>query len=298
MIVKKKGTVIGLIAGFYDVQTKEGVVRTRARGVFRKKKQRPVVGDQVLIQVDHEGTSYLLKILPRSNRIGRPAVANVSHILLVISAVQPDFSVQLLDRYLTFFAWQKVAVTIYLSKTDLVTTAEKLLAIRRKLTYYQTIGYPVYWDALKLRTALLTSIRTNQIWTLAGQSGAGKSTLLNQLKKEAHQQTGPISSVLHRGRHTTRQVRLFQFGKGFLADTPGFSAIDLTPIKINDLCHYFVEFERASLNCKFRGCQHIKEPACAVKALLKKGKILPSRYQDYRQMRQEIKAGSLPEYLK
>lgn len=97
-----EGTVIGLIAGFYDVQTSEGVIRTRARGVFRQNKQKPVVGDRCEIQIDDQGMSYLTKILPRKNRIGRPAVANVSHVLLVISAVQPDFSVQLLDRFLTF----------------------------------------------------------------------------------------------------------------------------------------------------------------------------------------------------
>lgn len=298
MTRQAEGTVIGLIAGFYDVQTDKGLIRTRARGVFRQKKQKPVVGDHVEIQIDDHGTSYLVKILPRVNRIGRPAVANVSHVLLVISAVQPDFSVQLLDRFLTFFSWQKVAVTIYLSKSDLLENSNKLAEIKKALNYYEEIGYRVFYNADELGKEIPNLIKDEQIWTLAGQSGAGKSTLLNKIKADANQETGEISQVLNRGKHTTRQVKLFKMGSGFLADTPGFSAIDLTPIKLNELKDYFVEFKRASKYCKFRGCQHLKEPGCEVKKLLEENKILKSRYEDYLAMRTEISEGRMPEYLK
>ena len=293
-----KGTVIGLIAGYYDVETDEGLIRTRARGVFRQKKQKPAVGDHVEIKIDDQGTSYLVKIFPRMNRIGRPAVANVSHVLLVISAVQPDFSLQLLDRFLTFFAWQKVAVTIYLSKADLLKNSAKLDQIKLDLAYYQKIGYPVYFDAETLAKELNQKIGKDQIWTLAGQSGAGKSTLLNKLKKDANQETGQISMVLNRGKHTTRKVQLFKLGKGFLADTPGFSSIDLTPIKLDQLKNYFLEFKKASAHCKFRGCLHLKEPKCEVKRLLAESEIIQSRYDDYLAMRNEIEEGRIPEYLK
>ena len=292
-----EGTVVGLIAGYYDVETAAGIVRTRARGVFRQKKQKPAVGDHVEIQIDDQGMSYLVKILPRLNRIGRPAVANVSHVLLVISAVEPDFSLELLDRFLTFFSWQKVQVTIYLSKSDLL-KGDKLAKIKEELSYYQEIGYPVFTDYHDVEAQIPQMIRAGQIWTLAGQSGAGKSTLLNQLKKDANQATGAISTSLNRGKHTTRKVELFKLGEGFLADTPGFSSIDLTPIKLNELCNYFVEFKRASSKCKFRGCQHLKEPGCEVKKLLEEGQIMPHRYDDYLAMRTEISEGRLPEYLK
>ena len=292
-----QGTVVGLIAGYYDVETAAGIVRTRARGVFRQKKQKPAVGDHVEIQIDDQGMSYLVKILPRINRIGRPAVANVNHVLLVISAVEPDFSLELLDRFLTFFSWQKVRVTIFLSKADLI-DAQKLEQISDLLAYYQRIGYAVFTDYHDVQKQIDTMIGKAQIWTLAGQSGAGKSTLLNHLKKDANQATGVISTSLNRGKHTTRKVELFKLGQGFLADTPGFSSIDLTPIKINELCNYFVEFKRASKNCKFRGCQHLKEPKCAVKKLLEEGQIMPSRYDNYLAMRTEINKGRIPEYLK
>lgn len=292
-----EGTVVGLIAGYYDVETAAGIVRTRARGVFRQKKQKPAVGDHVEIQIDDQGMSYLVKILPRLNRIGRPAVANVSHVLLVISAVEPDFSLELLDRFLTFFSWQKVQVTIYLSKSDLL-KGDKLAKIKEELSYYQEIGYPVFTDYHDVEAQIPQMIKAGQIWTLAGQSGAGKSTLLNQLKKDANQATGAISTSLNRGKHTTRKVELFKLGEGFLADTPGFSSIDLTPIKLNELCNYFVEFKRASSKCKFRGCQHLKEPGCEVKKLLEEGQIMSHRYDDYLAMRTEISEGRLPEYLK
>lgn len=140
-----QGTVVSLIAGYYDVQTPAGVVRTRARGVFRKNREKPQVGDSVQVKLDEQGLAYLVKILPRKNRIGRPAVANVDHVLLVISAVEPDFSTALLDRFLVFFAWQGVEVTIYLSKSDLL-EKEKLAEIESQLAYYQKIGYRVYLD--------------------------------------------------------------------------------------------------------------------------------------------------------
>lgn len=297
MIKQTKGIVVGLISGFYDVQTGNQIVRTRARGLFRKNKEKPTVGDHVKIQVDEQGTSYLTEILPRVNLIGRPALANVDHVLLVISAVEPDFSLQLLDRYLTFFSWQKVAVSIYLSKSDLV-DEEKLAKIKPSLSYYAKIGYPIFYQWEELAEKLPSAIESQQIWTLAGQSGAGKSTLINHLKQDIEQETAAISTSLNRGKHTTRTVQLFPLGEGFLADTPGFSAIDFTPIKINDLCNYFVEFKRASVKCKFRGCQHIKEPKCEVKNLVEKQEITQSRYDNYLQMRSEIENGRMPEYLK
>lgn len=297
MTKQTEGIVVGLIAGFYDVQTENQVVRTRARGVFRKNNQKPVVGDRVKIQIDEQGTSYLVEVLPRTNLIGRPALANVNHVLLVISAVEPDFSLPLLDRFLTFFAWQDVSVSIYLSKSDLTESA-KLSKIISDLSYYAKIGYQFFDNWEELANKLPNEIKKDQIWTLAGQSGAGKSTLINHFKQDLKQETAAISTSLNRGKHTTRTVQLFQLGKGFLADTPGFSAIDFTPIKINELCNYFVEFKRASSQCKFRGCQHLKEPNCEVKKLVEEKQIKQSRYDDYLVMRTEIEHGRLPEYLK
>lgn len=297
MLEKVEGTIISVISGYYDVKTSKGVIRSRARGVFRNRKQKPLVGDRAIVQLDDQGMNYLVEILPRTNEVGRPAVANVAQVLLVISAVEPDFSLELLDRYLTFFAWKNVGVTIYLAKSDIV-SADKLKQIKEKLDYYQSIGYRVFLDSSDLEEKLPDLIEPDAIWTLAGQSGAGKSTLLNKLEKDANQATGKISQALNRGKHTTRQVQLFVYGQGFIADTPGFSAVDLYKIKVDDLGQYFYEFKKNSVNCKFRSCQHIKEPGCEIKKMVKAGTILPSRYEDYLKIRQEISDNKMPEYMK
>jgi ribosome biogenesis GTPase len=289
------GIVTGLIAGYYDVETPIGLIRTRARGRFRQQKLKPVVGDQVRLKLQEDQTGYLLEIMPRQNYLGRPALANVSRVLLVVSAVEPDFSLELLDRFLTFFAWKQVAVSLYLSKKDLIETA-KLAEIEKKLDYYQQHHYQLFANLEQIKEELADSSQ-ERIWTLAGQSGAGKSTLLNQLLPQASQATSAISQRLNRGRHTTRKVELFKFGNSFLADTPGFSSIDLSPIKLTELEQYFLDFKDLAPQCKFRRCQHLHEPHCAVKEAVGK-KILSSRYEHYLAQRQEIETGRMPEYLK
>lgn len=293
----ERGTIISSIAGFYDVKTPTGIYRTRARGVFRKEKVKPVVGDHVEITLDPDQTNYLTKVYPRENQLIRPLLANVSDIVLVISAVEPDFSLNLLDRFLIFFASQGINVNIYLSKIDLV-SPEKLLEINEKLAYYQAIGYYVLPEDGKIEQELQEIIAPEAIFVLAGQSGAGKSTLLNKIKKSAQQKTAPISTSLNRGKHTTRMTELFEFGAGYLADTPGFSAIDIYQIKLDELADCFVEFAANSIGCKFRGCQHLNEPKCAIKELVASGVILESRYQTYLTMREEIANHKLPEYRK
>lgn len=290
-----EGIITGLIAGYYDVATEKGTIRTRARGNFRQQKLHPQVGDRVEISLQPDDTGYLLAVKPRQNLIGRPQVANVDRVLLVISAREPDFSLTLLDRFLTFFAWRKVAVTIYLSKGDLLPEAE-LKQIKQDLAYYQRLGYPVFFQKKELLQNL--SQLSAQIWTLAGQTGAGKSTLLNYLLPQAHQTTAAISQSLNRGRHTTRKVELFKLKELLIADTPGFSAIDFGSMPIKDLKNYFLDFVNFADGCKFRSCQHLQEPACAVKKAWQAGKIAPWRYQHYLNIRQEIKDNRMPEYLK
>lgn len=293
--ITEKGTIISSLAGFYDVKLPDQTVRTRAAGVFRKKKEKPVVGDHVLVELDGDNTNYLTEIFPRKNRLVRPPLANVDEIILVISAVEPDFSLNLLDRFLIFFASQDIKVNIYLSKSDLV-NPDKLEEINEFLHYYEDIGYRLLKKNGEPKLAEI--INQDEIFVLAGQSGAGKSTLLNSIKKDANQETAPISNSLNRGKHTTRMTTLFMYGAGFIADTPGFSAIDIHQIKINELADSFIEFADNAHGCKFRGCQHINEPGCAIKDLVEKGVILPSRYDNYLSMRDEIQNNKLPEYMK
>ncbi|APT17923.1 ribosome biogenesis GTPase rsga [Amylolactobacillus amylotrophicus DSM 20534] len=291
------GTIITSVAGFYDVATEHGTVRTRARGVFRKNKEKPVVGDHVQVELDGNQTNYLVKILPRRNFLKRPLLANVSRVILVISAVEPDFSLNLLDRFIIFFESEGINVELYLSKQDIVKPA-RLEEIKQALQYYARIGYPLLSYEGTTKAEILNLMEDEDILVLAGQSGAGKSTLLNKLKQDARQATAPISSSLNRGKHTTRQIELFTYGPGYIADTPGFSSIELHQIKLLDLVDYFRDFVAHAAECKFRGCQHLNEPGCAVKNLVASGEILQSRYDNYLTMRKEIEDNKLPEYRK
>lgn len=277
------GKIIKSISGFYDVLTADGTIeRTRARGNFRKQKIKPVVGDHVEFE-----SEYLLKVNPRKNLLVRPPMANLDLAIVVMSAVEPDFSTNLLDRYLVYLAANQIDALIYVSKTDLLSKAglEKLEPIFEQ---YLQIGYPVYHH----QTANLVDIEAaaaDKTLMVMGQSGAGKSTLLNYLLPELKLATAEISQSLNRGRHTTRTVTLYPIGAGgAIADTPGFSSLDLSQIAVNDLGQYFIEFPEIAAQCRFRGCQHRQEPDCAVKAAVEAGTIAKFRYLDYLQLYDEL----------
>lgn len=290
-----KGRIIHAISGFYDVQTKnEGRVRARARGNFRKQGIKPLVGDQVEV-----AQNYLLKIYPRQNSLQRPPIANVDQAIIVVSAVNPNFSTNLLDRYLVYLAHQSIRPLIYVSKMDLLTTTQQA-TLQSVLTIYQDIQYRLFTN-VQARKTDFNSLRRQlceRITVVMGQSGAGKSTLLNQLTPQLHLKTAAISTSLNRGRHTTRAVSLYPIGvDGLLADTPGFSSLEMVGISINELPQLFPEFVKLAAHCRFRGCLHLKEPGCAIKTAVAVGEIKDFRYADYRQLHQEINALP-PDYTK
>ncbi len=230
------------------------------------------------------------------NSLKRPLLANISDVLLLISAREPEFSPKLLDRFLTFIEEHHVDIAIYISKMDLLSDDE-VTHLKKQLTYYENIGYPVFYSDQPL-SVLKTYFKTKHLSVLAGQSGVGKSTLLNQLNPNAQQETAEISQTLNRGKHTTRQVQLFELESGYLADTPGFSSIDIQMIQIDDLRDCFVEFRSKAHLCQFRSCQHFNEPNCEIKHLVETGEILQSRYDMYLELREEIERSRTPEYVK
>ncbi|MBA1434879.1 ribosome small subunit-dependent GTPase A [Bombilactobacillus bombi] len=284
------GKIIKSNSGFYDVQVaNQQVVRTRARGNFRQKKIKPIVGDWVEFEND-----YLLRIKPRKNEIERPLIANVDQALVVITATQPQFSSNLLDRFLVVLASQNIQPLIYLSKLDLLTSIQQA-PILKVLKYYQNQGYQVF-TAVDREQKLMTALADKET-VLAGQTGVGKTTLLNQLLPQLHLATNSISTSLNRGKHTTRIVTLYPYKQGLIADTPGFSSLNLTKITREQLPQLYPDFLQYSSNCKYRSCVHLNEPQCGVKQAVEQGQILTSRYQNYCQFQAEI-AQERPVYLK
>lgn len=295
----KTGIIQQSLSGFYDVFSDGQLYRTRARGNFRQRKIKPVVGDYVEFSADNQQEGYLLKILPRRNQLVRPPVANVDMAVVVTAAKEPNFSPNLLDRQLIALAAQKITPIIYFSKTDLLNEQEyaDLLPF---VNGYQDIGYQVFanhdpFDPQQLLD-LMTELK-GKIVTMMGQTGAGKSTLLNHLAPQLKLATGEISQALQRGRHTTRKVSLLDVNGALIADTPGFSSYETFDMTVNDLPFLFPEMARLAPNCKFRGCLHLKEPQCAVKEALNNGIIMRSRYDDYVQFH-ELIANQKPNYKK
>ncbi|MBD3949684.1 ribosome small subunit-dependent GTPase A [Tuanshanicoccus lijuaniae] len=292
----KKGLIYQAISGFYYVWSQGQSFATKPRGNFRHQQIKPLVGDRVEFEVDvtdEQSESRLIKILPRKNALVRPPVANVDYALVVMSLVEPEFSYNLLDYFLVSVASNQIEPYIILTKKDILVETKGQAAadalIDEIKQVYHAAGYPVLVkeEQRQFIDQLAQYIEAG-IYIVMGQSGVGKSTLLNQLLPDSEIQTAAISDYLNRGRHTTREVTLYPWNDGLLADTPGFSAIDFPEVEKEQLSEYFPEIWQQSQHCRFRGCLHINEPNCAVKTAVESGEIAATRYQNYCQILEKI----------
>lgn len=284
------GKIIKGIAGFYYVWCENDCLyECKAKGIFRKDKIKPLVGDNAEIQVldEEKRLGNLEKILPRRNSLIRPAVANVDQAMVVFAMADPMPNLNLLDRFLVMMEWQGIDTVICFSKQDMVSEEEerKLQSIYNKcanqvlsVSNTEQIGIEQVREILRGKTTVL-----------AGPSGVGKSSLVNLIYPDAKSETGDISEKIGRGKHTTRHSELFRVGKGtFLFDTPGFSSLQVPEVEKEELYQYFTEFASYQGLCKYQPCSHIHEPGCVVKEKLEKGEICRSRYENYVQMYEEL----------
>lgn len=281
----KRGQIRKSLSGFYYVYSDNKTYQTRARGVFRNQDITPLTGDYVEFEAENLEEGYIFKIEERKNELTRPPIANVDIGVCVCSAVEPDFSSQLLDRFLISLEANHMAAIIVLTKADLVEKA-KLEEIKEQLDYYESIGYPYLISSMDQpwsedAQSFFERNIANRTAVFIGQSGAGKSTLLNKLKPDLDLKTAEISLSLGRGKHTTRHVELLPLFNGLIADTPGFSALDFETIDSEELADYYPDFVQQSKNCKFTGCIHRSEPGCGVKKAVEEGHILQDRYDNY-----------------
>ncbi|WP_053219712.1 ribosome small subunit-dependent GTPase A [Virgibacillus senegalensis] len=284
------GKIIKALSGFYYVKAENGeIFQCRGRGVFRKNKVTPLVGDIVDFEESNPGEGYVLDIKSRKNELVRPPVANIDQAIIVVSAVKPAFSTLLLDRFLVLVESKQIQPVIFISKMDMVDQREKA-AILRYQEDYQRIGYLVQLVSSKQEEGLAEAEKLikDKISVIAGQSGVGKSSLLNAVNPRLNLETNEISESLGRGKHTTRHVELVEINGGFVADTPGFSSLEFADILLEDLPDCFPEMRERQGDCKFRGCMHHKEPKCAVKAAVEMEEIPEYRYQHYLQFFEEI----------
>ena len=286
-----RGKIIKGIAGFYYVHDGIGsIYECRAKGIFRNRKIKPLVGDDVEITVlsEQEKTGNIDRILERKNQLIRPAVSNVDQAVVVFAITEPMPNLNLLDRFLVMMERQKVPVMICFNKIDLAgqEEVEKLRAI------YEPAGYPIYFISTYENSGLdlLHQLIVGKTTVLAGPSGVGKSSITNFLQPEAGMETGSVSEKIKRGRHTTRHSELFFVEEGtYMMDTPGFSSMYMEDLEAQELKEYFPEFGPYEEDCKFLGCVHVGEKVCGVKMAVSEGRISRSRYENYLQMYQELK---------
>ncbi|WP_436375722.1 ribosome small subunit-dependent GTPase A [Cytobacillus sp. BC1816] len=285
-----EGKIIKALAGFYYVLSGDETIQCRGRGVFRKNKVNPLVGDEVVFQAESITEGYILEVKERKNELIRPPVANVDQAILVFSAVEPGFSTSLLDRFLVLVEFNHIKPIICITKIDL-TDEDEYREIQQYASDYRKAGYDVLLTSSETEEGVkdLKPYLEGGISVFAGQSGVGKSSLLNVLRPDLELKTNDISSHLGRGKHTTRHVELIEVGKGLVADTPGFSSLEFTDIELEDLNYCFPEIQEKSDQCKFRGCLHMAEPKCAVKTASENGEIPSYRYEHYKTFLQEIK---------
>lgn len=277
-----KGRVIKIYNNLYIVDIDGTLYECKSRGKFRKDNITICVGD--IVKVD---TKLLIieEVYHRKNNLIRPSISNVDQVIIVISAIKPKFDTNLLDKLLIMIEYNKILPIIVVTKLDLLNHKQKKV-IKEIMKYYKSIGYQVYKNTEKRK---IRKLFKNKVSVLAGQSGAGKSTLLNRLNVKLKLQTNEISEALGRGKHTTRHVHLLPLFNGLVADTPGFSALDLTGMNVMDIKHNFVDFYEVEDQCDFKNCTHQLEHNCKVKELVSKNKILKTRYENYLKFVKEVK---------
>ena len=287
MSERRTGRIVRSISGFYDVQTREGLVTCRARGILRRGSESPLTGDMVEVTVER-GKGMVEKILPRRNRFIRPAVANIDALVVFAANVNPVTEPFLIDRVAAIAGDREVPVYLCVNKCDL-DPAVDLIKI------YRHAGFPVIQASAETGEGVeeLRQLIRGKLTAFTGNSGVGKSSMLNALCPELDLPTGEVSEKLGRGRHTTRHVELYSLGEDtFVADTPGFSSFDTEQMDVllkENLQYAFPDFGPYVGKCRFHDCAHLKEPECAVTQALREGKIQPSRYDSYVRLYEKAK---------
>lgn len=288
--MKNYGLILKGIGGFYYVEQDKTIHECKARGIFRKQKIKPMPGDHVIISKDNLGYYIIEKILDRKNSLLRPPIANVDVMVIICSSIEPNINLFLIDQMIVTAVINDIEPIIVFTKTD--------------LTYNEAYNAKQIYDHIGMQTFMsgtnnddvvlpLKKYLNNKTCVFTGNSGVGKSTLINKLIPGLNLQTNPISHKLGRGKHTTRQVELLRSGDGYIADTPGFSSIDVKVLKqlnSENITNGFIEFAKYIPQCKFTSCTHTCEKGCRIIQAVNENEIHKTRYESYVNMFNDLKS--------
>lgn len=286
-----QGKIIRGIAGFYYVHVPEmGILECKAKGIFRKNKLKPLVGDLVEVSVlDEENKKGNIdEVLERKNELIRPAVANIDQALVIFAIKKPEPNLNLLDRFLIMMQQKEIPCILVFNKSDLATEEERQ-ALR---DIYAGSGCEILFVSAKQDQGIeeVRNVLKGKTSTVAGPSGVGKSSLINKLQSDVNMETGSISEKIERGKHTTRHTEFIPMGEDtFIMDTPGFSSLAVFDMEKEELEQFYPEFDEYRDTCRFNGCSHTHEPGCGVKEALEVGKISKERYENYKLIYDELK---------
>lgn len=288
-----EGKIIKGIAGFYYVDATDGnLYECKAKGVFRKEKIKPIIGDDVVIDIidENDFSGNIVDVKPRRNKLIRPEVANIDTALLVCALKNPDPNFLMLDKLLLHFKKQSIPVIMCFNKEDI---ADDEL-INQAVKTYENSGAKVVITSADKNQGIdeLKGLLKGKITTIAGPSGVGKSSIINLLQSNVKMETGIISKKLNRGKHTTRHSEIIKIDKDtFIIDTPGFTSIDVFDIEYDELSDFYDEFSEYE-QCYFTPCSHTHEPKCGVKDAVKDGRVSEIRYNNYKKIYEELKIKS------
>ena len=277
-----KGLIVALSCGVYSVRAEGVIYNLTARGVFRNQGIKPVVGDEVDF---NEETMVIETVYPRNSFLKRPPIANISQIILVFSLKEPEFSYLLAFKYLTYANMNNIKAKLVLTKIDKDIDADLIKQIKE---VFSSVGTETYFISNKTKEGLeeVKALFANEVSCVMGQTGVGKSSLINAIDPNYEREIGEYSNALGRGKHRTKEVILLPYQGGYIADTPGFSSLDLNLFK-EDLAAFFPAFNHLYNKCYFTDCLHLSESKCAVKDAINEGKISQKAYECYQKLSEE-----------
>ena len=284
-----QGKIIRGIAGFYYVHNGSHIYECKAKGIFRKDGVKPLVGDNVVLEVldEEKLLGNIVDILPRKSEIIRPAVANVDQAMIIFAIQKPEPNFNLLDRFIIYMQQKELPCIICFNKQDIATEDEKTAIAKA----YEGSGCRVLFASALEEDGLedIKKVLKGRTTTVAGPSGVGKSSLINRLQTGTYMETGAISIKIERGKHTTRHSEMIAVDENtYILDTPGFSSLQLFDVEKNNLKDYYTEFTTYSDGCRFLDCIHQNEPDCGVKDAVNDGKISQIRYDNYLLLLEEL----------